>query len=133
MNALDMLVQTLFYIVLALAFFVAVWLVSLTKNVSALTMLVNDLREKIAVRPTPQERASVAFTPVADKGQFVAAVSAALAEHMGTNIGGLRIRSIKRLGADSSRVRFIAAVAAAIAEDMGRDVTCLRIKSVRKI
>lgn len=133
MNALDMSVQTLFYIVLALAFFVAVWLVSLTKKVSALTMLVNDLREKIAVCPTSQERASVAFTPVADKGQFVAAVSAALAEHMGSGIDGLRIRSIKQSGAGSGRARFIAAISAAIAEDMGRDVTSLRIKSVRKI
>lgn len=137
MNALDMSAQTLFYIVLALLLFGAVWLISLTKKVSILTMLVNELREQISVRPASQPHAPGAFMPVANKGQFVAAISAALAEHMGADISGLRIRSIKQLsggsGGGSDRARFIAAVSAAIAEDMGTDAASLRIKSVRRI
>ena len=46
---------------------------------------------------TPKTQASAADTEIANKGEFVAAVSAALAEELGTDVTGIRILSIKKL------------------------------------
>lgn len=47
----------------------------------------------------PSERANTpaADNGIANKGEFVAAVSAALAEELGTDVSGIRILSIKKL------------------------------------
>ncbi len=74
--------------------------------------------------------------PIADRGQFVAAVSAAIATAMGTEPQGLRIRSIRRVGSaqlDEDRGQFVAAVSAAIATAMGTEPQGLRIRSIRRV
>lgn len=45
----------------------------------------------------PKAQAPAADTAIANKGEFVAAVSAALAEELGTDVTGIRILSIKKL------------------------------------
>lgn len=69
--------------------------------------------------------------------ETVAAVSAAIAEYMGTEPEGIRIHSIKRVGAESEipaadRRELIAVISAAIATELGTDVTGIRIHSIRK-
>jgi Na+-transporting methylmalonyl-CoA/oxaloacetate decarboxylase gamma subunit len=45
----------------------------------------------------PKAQTPAAGTAIANKGEFVAAVSAALAEELGTDVTGIRILSIKKL------------------------------------
>ncbi|GEM_PF-2910057 len=69
-----------------------------------------------------------------DRGLFDAIIASALAEYMGSDIAGLRIRSIRRLGEQRlERGAFTAAVSAALAEYMGPDVAGLRIRSIRRL
>ncbi|OQA72006.1 MAG: hypothetical protein BWY35_01790 [Firmicutes bacterium ADurb.Bin248] len=69
-----------------------------------------------------------------DRGLFDAIIASALAEYMGSDIAGLRIRSIRRLGAKGAdRGAFTAVLSAAIASAMGEDVRGIRILSIRKI
>lgn len=70
--------------------------------------------------------------------ETVAAVSAALAEYLGSDISGFRIHSIKRVGGaeelpEEQRRELIAAISAAIAENMGEDVSAIRIHSIKKV
>lgn len=46
--------------------------------------------------PAPQAQAPKAAV-IANKGEFVAAVSAAIAEDLGTDVSGIRVLSIKKL------------------------------------
>lgn len=72
--------------------------------------------------------------PIANRPQFVAAIASAIAMEMGTDVSGLRIHSIRRVGAaDPNRGAFVAAVSAAIATEMGTDVSGLRIHSIRPV
>lgn len=72
--------------------------------------------------------------PTAERGQFVAAIAAALASAMGTEPQGLRIRSIRRLGAGQpDRAQFVAAVSVALASAMGTEPQGLRIRSIRRL
>jgi|GEM_PF-5785915 len=81
-----------------------------------------------------------------NKAQFLAAVSAAIAEDMtlttGRDASGFKILSVRRIGgavttADMfetpNKPQFIAAVTAAIAESMGKDVSSLRVLSVKRL
>ncbi len=45
----------------------------------------------------PKAQVPAADSAIANKGEFVAAVSAALAEELGTDVTGIRILSIKKL------------------------------------
>lgn len=89
-----------------------------------------------------------AFVPATNSGymqltgeqrrQTVAAISAAIAESLGTDVSGIRIHSIKRVGSegaaeDTDRRRLVAVISAAIAEEMGTEVTGIRIHSIRKV
>ena len=70
--------------------------------------------------------------------ETMAAISAAVAEYLGSDIAGLRIHSIKRVGGsaeltDDKRRELIAAISAAIAEEMGEDVSAIRIRSIKKV
>ena len=70
--------------------------------------------------------------------ELVAAVSAAVAEYMGTEPQALRIHSIKRVGAPESvpasdRRELMAAISAAIAMQLDTDVSGIRIHSIRKV
>lgn len=72
--------------------------------------------------------------PIANRPQFVAAIASAIAMEMGTDVSGLRIHSIRRVGAaDPNRGAFVAAVSAAIATQMGTDISGLRIHSIRPV
>ena len=71
-------------------------------------------------------------------GIILAAVSAALAEELGTDISRIRIHSLRPVGAaapaaDPARGELVAAIAAAAAEELGTDVSRIRIHSLRKI
>ncbi len=69
--------------------------------------------------------------------ELVAAVSAAIAESIGEDVSGIRIRSIRRVGGETElspeqRRELIAVISAAIAEQMGADVSGIRIRSIRR-
>ncbi len=76
---------------------------------------------------------------IPNRGAFVAAVSAALAEDLGTDVSSIRILSIgKEITPDTpigdtikNRGEFVAAVSAALAEEIGTDVSKIRIQSIR--
>ena len=77
-------------------------------------------------------------TEIPNRGELVAAVSAAIAEELGTDISRIRIRSLRRVGgaavtADPARGELVAAIAAAAAEELGTDVSRIRIHSLKKI
>ena len=50
--------------------------------------------EKVA---TPQAVAKTTNVPTANKGEIVAAISAAIAEELGTDVTGIKILSIKKI------------------------------------
>ena len=70
--------------------------------------------------------------------ETVAAVSAAIAEYLGTDIEGIRICSVKRIGGEQAgmtveqRRELIAVISCAVAAEMGEDVSGIRIKSIRR-
>ena len=70
------------------------------------------------------------------RGELVAAVSAAIAEELGTDVSAIRILSLTPVGgvsrAASDRGALVAAVSAAIAEDLGTDVSAIRVLSMRQ-
>ena len=76
---------------------------------------------------------------IPNRGAFMAAVSAALAEELGTDVASIRIMSIgKEITPDTpigdtikNRGEFVAAVSAALAEEIGTDVSKIRISSIR--
>ncbi|MDO5110885.1 MAG: OadG family protein [Clostridia bacterium] len=69
-----------------------------------------------------------------DRKLLDAIIAAAIATYDGSNIEGLRIRSIRQIGGSSAnRQQFVAAVSAAVATTMGADVQGLRIHSIKKI
>jgi len=105
-----------------------------------------------AVKATPAAPAAPASTPAApavrvapckipNRGGFIAAVSAAIAEDLGTDVSKLRILSIGReitpgtstAASIPNRGEFVAAVSAAIAEDLGTDLSKLRIVSICEV
>ena len=77
--------------------------------------------------------AAAELAPIANKPQFTAAVATAIALQMGTEPSGLRIHSIRPVGAASNREQFVAAVSAAVATQIGSDVSGLRIHSIRQV
>ena len=75
---------------------------------------------------------------IPNRGEVVAAVSAALAEELGTDVSAIRILSFQRVGgvapaAGSDRGEMVAAVSAAVAEELGTDVSAIRIRSFQKV
>ncbi len=76
--------------------------------------------------------------PIPNKGELVAAISAALAEELGTDISAIRIHSLRRVGAPApasapARGELVAAISAALAEEIGTDVSAIRIHSLKKV
>ncbi|HWS29867.1 MAG TPA: hypothetical protein VN512_07070 [Clostridia bacterium] len=70
---------------------------------------------------------------ISDRGKFDAAIAASIASYMGSEVAGLRIRSVKPLSRVAPRQPMVAAMSAAIATHMGTDVSALRIHSIRPI
>ena len=84
---------------MGIVFIGLICLIVLIKILGAVSQLANG--KKIA--PVPAAAAApVAAAPAADvipnRGELVAAVSAALAEELGTDVSAIRIHSIKRVG-----------------------------------
>ena len=83
---------------------------------------------------------TVQAAPVQNRQAMIAAISAAIAEELGTDVSAIRIRSLKHVGGIApvaspaeNRQELIAAVSAAIAEHLGTDISGIRIRSFKKI
>ncbi len=86
-----------------------------------------------APAPAPAVAAAgVQGAAFANRGEAVAAISAAIAATLGKTSGGFRIHSITRTG-ESNRGETVAAISAAIAEHMGKTEGGLRIHSITKV
>ena len=77
-------------------------------------------------------------TEIPNRSELIAAVTAAIAEELGTDVSALRVRSFRRVGAaapaaNPARGELIAAISAAVAEELGTDVSAIRIHSLKKI
>ena len=74
---------------------------------------------------------------IQNRQEVVAAISAVIAEDLGTDVQGIRLLSFRAVGQVSSpgteRQKTIAAVAAAIAEDLGTSMQGIRILSFRQV
>lgn len=119
-------------------------LVGLTKLMSFLINLNKKNKNNDLDKPAkPANNAHAMMQPayaanatVSDRKLFDAIISSAIAEYIGNNISGLRIKSIRQLNETSQlpdRGQFTAAVSAAIATAMGEEVKGIRIKSIKKI
>lgn len=96
-----------------------------------------------ASAPAPTETTAapaVQNAPIQNRQAMIAAISAAIAEELGTDVSAIRIRSLKHVGGaapavatNANRQELIAAVSAAIAEDLGTDISGIRIRSFKKI
>ena len=66
----------------------------------AICTIMGALCKKL-IKEAPAAKASAAPAPkvavIANKGEFVAAIAAAIAEENGTDVSGIRIKSIKQL------------------------------------
>ena len=118
-------------------FFGLICLIFITKLMS---LVVNAVKkpEKPADKtaaPVPAKSAvSAGGIAFADRKLLDAIIAAAIATYDGSDISGLRIRSIRQLGGDGAdRQQFVAAVSAAPATTMGAGVQGLRIHSIKKI
>lgn len=84
--------------------------------------------------PSVSTQSAVSFGPIPNRSELVAAISAVLAEELGTTVQGIRICSLKRAGGPVyNRGELVAAVSAAIAEEMGTQPSGIRIVSMKKI
>lgn len=77
---------------------VFVGLICLIFITKLMSLLIRAFKKEPAVSPAAAPNPSAAAQQgIPNRQQFVAAVSAAIAEHMGTEADGLRIKSIKKL------------------------------------
>ena len=94
--------------------------------------------------PAPVATPVTSAAPAAPiRPETVAAISAALAETLGTSINGIRIHSIRQLsGAEAAMSapvatpvlpETVAAISAALAEALGTHVSSIRIHSIRQL
>ena len=73
-------------------------LILLCKIVSLLSSIANKAKETNAVTPPATVTAPVATSePIENRQEIIAAVSAAIAEELGTDISALRILSFKKI------------------------------------
>ncbi len=77
--------------------------------------------------------------PIPNKGELIAAITAAVAEELGTDISAIRVHSLRRVGAPvpaasiPNKGELVAAITAAVAEELGTDISAIRVHSLRKI
>ena len=65
--------------------------------VCKITSFFCGLGSKKAVAKAPKATPAPANTEIPDRKQFIAAVSAVIAEELGTDVSAIRIRSVKRI------------------------------------
>ncbi len=94
---------------------------------------------KQSTAPAAPASEQTVYAPIPNKGELVAAITAAVAEELGTDVSAIRVHSLRRVGAPAvpaanpARGELVAAITAALAEELGTDVSALRIHSFRKI
>ena len=88
---------TVFGFGFGLVFVGLICIIAICSIVGALCKAFIKEDKKAAPAPKATPAAAPADNGIANKGEFVAAVSAALAEELGTDVTGIRIRSIKKL------------------------------------
>lgn len=119
-------------------FFGLICLIFITKLMSAIIKAIVK-PEKPAAKTAPAQPESSAAVQsggiaFGDRKLLDAIIAAAIATYDGSDITGLRIRSIRQIGGSGGdRQQFVAAVSAALATSMGTDVQGLRIHSIKKI
>jgi len=95
-----------------------------------------------AAAPAAPAAAPAAAAPVSvaipNRGELLAAITAAVAEELGTDVQRIRVHSLKRIdsaapAADPARGELVAAITAAVAEELGTDVQRIRVHSLKKI
>ena len=139
-------ISNLFVVLMGLGtvFFGLICIIILSSLMSAVCKLLE--KKPAASRETSSAPAEVTAAPAAvpvaapDRQAMIAAISAAIAEDLGTDISGIRIRSMKHVGGAvpaaapaADRQAMIAAVSAAIAEDLGTDISAIRIRSFKRV
>ena len=88
----------------------------------------------------PAAAPTVQNAPIQNRQAMIAAISAAIAEELGTDVSAIRIRSLKHVGGVApavapamNRRELIAVISAVIAEDLGTDVSGIRIRSLKHV
>lgn len=93
--------------------------------------------EQIPFPSAPAFPASAPLLTGPDRRAVIAAISAAVAESIGTDIDGIRITSIRPTGGVSmspnERRELIAVISAAIASELGSEASGIKIHSIRKV
>lgn len=124
-------------------FFGLVCIIFLSMIMSAVCKRLGGKSAAAAPTPAPVEPVAapaVQNAPIQNRQAMIAAISAAIAEELGTDVSAIRIRSLKHVGGaapavatNANRQELIAAVSAAIAEDLGTDISGIRIRSFKKV
>ena len=78
-------------------FFVLVCLILIITIMGKIMAAVTSKQKAVAPTPAPAAAAPVAAAPVGNKQQLVAVMAAAIAEDMGTDVGRIKIHSIRKL------------------------------------
>ena len=137
--------SNLFVVLMGLGtvFFGLICIIFLSTVMSKICQL---LSKKPTAAPAEEAPAAAPAAPAAgsaampDRQAMIAAISAAIAEDLGTDISGIRIRSVKHISGaapiaapTNDRQAVIAAVSAGIAEDLGTDISGIRIRSFKRV
>ena len=138
--------SNLFVVLMGLGtvFFGLICIILLSTIMSKVCQLLD--KKKPAAAPAGDAPAAAPAAPAAgsavmhDRQAMIAAISAAIAEDLGTDISGIRIKSLKHISGAApvaapanDRQAVIAAVSAAIAEDLGTDISGIRIRSFKRV
>ena len=124
-------------------FFGLICIILLSTIMSKICQRIATTSDAAPAAPAPVETIAapvVQNAPIQNRQAMIAAISAAIAEELGTDVSAIRIRSLKHVGGaapaaatNANRQELIAAVSAAIAEDLGTDISGIRIRSFKKI
>ena len=103
-----------------------------TRVSEEISQALTPVARKLAAEPVSYQNA-----PVVNRNEVIAAISAAIAEDLGTGIKGIRILSFQALAQASQPIphhqEIIAAISAAMAENLGTDTRGSRILSLGKL
>ena len=94
------------------------------------------LPENTIPAPAALKPNTVSLLESGDRRSAVAAISAAVAEYLGSDVSAIRIHSIRQLGSapvNTDRRELIAVISASIASEMGTDISGIRICSIKKV
>lgn len=112
-----------------------------------LCVLMRRVRQLLAriEKLSPEKKETAAPAPVSvpapipNREEILAAVTAAVAEELGTDVSAIRVLSFHRAEgqtaptADPQRGELVAAITAAVAEELGTDISAIRVHSLKKV